>query len=78
MKITDLNEDQLDQLILAIDTFGPLDGELQRSGYLKIQELIEIQAYRGIRHSKSLPVRGQRTTTNSKTQRRLGSKRLRR
>ena len=55
MKITDLNEDQLDELILAIDTFGSLDSELQRYGYLKIQELIEIQAYRGIRHSKSLP-----------------------
>ena len=78
MKITDLNEVQLDELVLAIDTFGSLDSELQRYGYLKIQELIEIQAYRGIRHSKSLPVRDQRTTTNSRTQRRLGSKRLQR
>ena len=78
MKITDLSEDQLDELVSAIDTFGSLDSEFQRYGYLKIQELIEIQAYRGIRHSKGLPVRGQRTATNSRTQRRLASKRLRR
>jgi len=78
MRITDLTEKQLDELISAIDSFVSLDSELQRSGYLKIQELIEIQAYRGIRHSKGLPVRGQRTRSNSRTQRRLGPKRLRR
>jgi small subunit ribosomal protein S13 len=77
-RITDLSEVQLDALIVAIDSYGSLDSELQREGYLRIQELIEIQAYRGIRHSKGLPVRGQRTTTNSRTQRRLGLKRLRR
>ena len=77
-RITDLSEVQLDALIVVIDSYGSLDSELQREGYLRIQELIEMQAYRGIRHSKGLPVRGQRTTTNSRTQRRLGSKRLRR
>jgi small subunit ribosomal protein S13 len=78
MRITDLSESQLNHLISKIDSHGSLDSELQREGYLRIQELIEIQAYRGIRHSKGLPVRGQRTSTNSRTQRRLAHKRLRR
>ena len=63
---------------MAIDSHELLDSELQRDIYLRIQNLITVQAYRGIRHSKSLPVRGQRTSTNAKTQRRLASKRLRR
>ena len=78
MRITDLSDVQLNMLIVAIDSYGLLDSELQRVGYLRIQELIEIQAYRGIRHFKGLSVRGQRTATNSRTQRRLGPKRLRR
>ena len=73
----DLSEVQLDALMVAFDSYGSLDSELQREGYLRIQELIEIQAYRGIPFQR-MPVRGQRTTTNSRTQRRLGPKRLRR
>jgi len=78
-KITDLNEEQLAHLIAEIDSQGSsLDSELQRAIFLQIQELVDIQAYRGVRHSKGLPLRGQRTTTNSRTQRRLGLRRLRR
>ncbi len=78
IKITDLTQHDIKALTLAIDSHELLDSELQRDTYLRIQSLIGVQAYRGIRHSKSLPVRGQRTSTNAKTQRRLASKRLRR
>nr|BBH43085.1 ribosomal protein S13 [Spumella sp. NIES-1846] len=48
-----------------------LEGNLKRLIYLHIQNLIDIKSYRGIRHEKNLPVRGQRTRTNAKTQKKL-------
>ena len=67
IKCKDLNEGQTNQLRKIIDTQYRTEGELKREILGNIKRLKEIGAYRGIRHSKNLPVRGQRTKTNSRT-----------
>ena len=65
--INDLSEDELSSLRKAIDDNYKTEGRLRSEIGLNIKRLIEIGSYRGLRHKKGLPVRGQRTRTNSRT-----------
>ena len=66
-KIRDLTEDEVNRLRQAIEQEGRVEGDLRKEVQMNIRRLIEIQAYRGIRHRRNLPVRGQRTRTNART-----------
>ncbi len=66
-KISALDEDQLNRIRHVIETEGQIEGDLRKEVGLNIKRLIEIQSYRGLRHRRSLPVRGQRTHTNART-----------
>ena len=67
VKIGTLEEDQLNSIRNVIEQEGQIEGDLRKDGSLNIKRLIEIQSYRGLRHRRSLPVRGQRTNTNART-----------
>jgi small subunit ribosomal protein S13 len=67
VKIGTLDEDQLNKIRHVIETEGEIEGDLRKDISLNIKRLIEIQSYRGLRHRRSLPVRGQRTHTNART-----------
>ena len=71
-KVTDLTEINISQLrdLLETDEFK-LEGDLKRMINLNIKRLIDINSFRGRRHLKGLPVRGQRTRTNNRTSRRI-------
>lgn len=62
----DLTEDEINRIREAIDGIK-VEGDLRREVSLNIKRLIEIGAYRGVRHRRSLPVRGQNTKNNSRT-----------
>ena len=66
-KIGTLDEDQLNKIRHVIEGEGEIEGDLRKDISLNIKRLIEIQSYRGLRHRRSLPVRGQRTHTNART-----------
>jgi small subunit ribosomal protein S13 len=66
-KVKDLSEDELDQIRRIIDSGYQTEGALRSSVRMNIKRLMDIGCYRGIRHRKSLPVRGQRTRTNART-----------
>jgi len=72
-KVKDLSSDDLNKLRNIIEKSYKIEGDLKREVLLNIKRLKEIKSYRGSRHSKGLPVRGQRTKTNSRTRR--GNKR---
>ncbi|MGD9567279.1 MAG: 30S ribosomal protein S13 [Sedimentibacter sp.] len=72
-RVKDLTEDEIQQLRTEIDK-RPVEGDLRREIALNIKRLKEINCYRGIRHKKGLPVRGQNTKNNSRT--RKGPKRV--
>ena len=65
-KVRDLTEDEVSRLREAIDDLT-VEGDLRRERSQNIKRLMEIGCYRGVRHRKGLPVRGQRTQTNSRT-----------
>ena len=67
IRVRDLSEDDVSKLREAIDRSYRVEGDLRRDVALEIKRLIEIGSYRGIRHRKGLPVRGQRTLTNART-----------
>tara|TARA_Y100001934_G_C12059697_1_gene634726 strand:+ start:300 stop:656 length:357 start_codon:yes stop_codon:yes gene_type:complete len=71
-KVQDLSEDQLDQLRGEIAKLN-VEGDLRRENQLNIKRLLDLGCYRGIRHRRGLPLRGQRTKTNART--RKGPKR---
>lgn len=73
IKVSDLTEDQL-ELIRAEVTKFKVEGDLRRQVAMDIKRLKDLGCYRGIRHRKSLPLRGQRTKTNART--RKGPRRL--
>ncbi len=62
-----LTDDQLLRLRTAIETEGKIEGDLRREVSLNIKRLIDLGCYRGLRHKKGLPVRGQRTRSNART-----------
>ena len=66
-RVRDLSEDEEKKLRDYIDHNLIVEGDLRRNVSLNIKRLIDIQCYRGIRHRKGLPVRGQRTKTNART-----------
>jgi len=66
-KIGTLDEDALNRIRQVIEVEGGIEGDLRKDISLNIKRLIEIQSYRGLRHRRSLPVRGQRTHTNART-----------
>ena len=63
----DLTEDEVAKLRDVIENEYTVEGDLRRDVQLYIKRLVEINCYRGIRHRKGLPVRGQRTKTNART-----------
>jgi small subunit ribosomal protein S13 len=66
-KFGTLDEDALNRIRQVIEAEGQIEGDLRKDISLNIKRLIEIQSYRGLRHRRSLPVRGQRTHTNART-----------
>ena len=66
-RVKDLTEDEIAKLRDVIDKEYKVEGDLRRSVSLDIKRLTEIGCYRGIRHRKGLPVRGQNTKTNART-----------
>lgn len=66
-RVKDLTEDEISKLREAIDGGYKVEGDLRRQVALDIKRLMEIGCYRGIRHRRGLPVRGQRTKTNART-----------
>ena len=72
-RVRDLTEDEVTKLRDAIDESYTVEGDLRREVKQNIARLMEIGCYRGLRHRKGLPVRGQRTHTNART--RKGKKR---
>jgi small subunit ribosomal protein S13 len=68
-RVRDLTEDQVNRLREVIDRTHKVEGDLRREVALNIKRLIEIGSYRGMRHRRNLPVRGQRTKTNARQRR---------
>ena len=68
-KVNDLTEDEVNQLREIIDREYKVEGELRKEIDLNIKRLIEIGSYRGMRHRRGLPLRGQRTRTNARAKR---------
>ena len=66
-RIKDLNEDELTRIRTIIDAQGEVEGDLRKRVQLDIKRLMDVGCYRGLRHRKGLPVRGQRTHTNART-----------
>ena len=66
-RVRDLTEDDEKKLREYIDKNLVVEGDLRRNVSLNIKRLVDIQCYRGVRHRKGLPVRGQRTKTNART-----------
>ena len=66
-RVKDLSEDDVAKLRDYIDHNFMVEGDLRRNVALNIKRLVEIGCYRGVRHRKGLPVRGQRTKTNART-----------
>ncbi len=72
--VRDLTEDEISRLRDLIDTDLTVEGDLRRERSQNIKRLMEIGCYRGLRHRRGLPVRGQKTKTNART--RKGPKRM--
>ncbi|MDT9587633.1 MAG: 30S ribosomal protein S13 [Candidatus Arsenophonus melophagi] len=66
VKISDLSEEEIDKLRDAVAKYI-VEGDLRREVTLSIKRLIDLGCYRGLRHRRTLPVRGQRTKTNART-----------
>ena len=66
-RVRDLTDDEVSKIREVIDRSQKVEGDLRREVALNIKRLIEIGCYRGIRHRKGLPVRGQKTKTNART-----------
>ena len=66
-KVKDLTEEEVTRLRQVLESEGRIEGDLRKEVQMNIRRLIEIQCYRGLRHRRNLPVRGQRTHTNART-----------
>ncbi len=67
IKVKDLTEDETGRIRQVVQDAGSVEGDLRKEVTQSIKRLMEIGSYRGVRHRKSLPVRGQRTHTNART-----------
>jgi len=65
--VRDLSEDELSRIRSVIEAQGEIEGDLRKRIQMDIKRLMDIGAYRGLRHRRGLPVRGQRTHTNART-----------
>ena len=74
IRIRDLNDDQVNKIRTIIEKEYQVEGDLRREMSLNIKRLMDLGNYRGLRHRKHMPVRGQRTKTNART--RKGPRRL--
>lgn len=72
-KMKDLSEEELQRIRNIIDEQGNVEGDLRKQRQMDVKRLMDIGCYRGLRHRRGLPVRGQRTSTNART--RKGPKR---
>jgi len=68
-RVKDLTEEEVNRLREVIDREHKVEGDLRREVDMNIKRLIEIGCYRGMRHRRNLPLRGQRTRTNARTRR---------
>ncbi len=66
-KIADLTEEEVNHIRTLLEQEGSIEGDLRKEISLNIKRLMEMGAYRGLRHRRSLPARGQRTHTNART-----------
>ncbi len=66
-KVQDLGEEEVNRIRQVIEAEGSVEGDLRKDVSMSIKRLIEIGSYRGFRHRRNLPVRGQRTHTNART-----------
>jgi small subunit ribosomal protein S13 len=66
-RIKDLNEDELSRIRAVLEAQGEIEGDLRKRIQMDIKRLMDIGCYRGLRHRRALPVRGQRTHTNART-----------
>ena len=68
-RVRDLTEDEVNRLRAMIDGGFKVEGDLRREASMNVKRLMEIGSYRGVRHRRNLPVRGQRTKTNARQRR---------
>jgi len=66
-KVRDLTEEEVTKIRSIIEEEGGVEGDLRKENAMNIKRLIEIGSYRGLRHRRNLPVRGQRSHTNART-----------
>ena len=66
-KVSELTEDEINHIRTILEAEGSVEGDLRKEISMNIKRLIEMGAYRGLRHRRNLPVRGQRTHTNART-----------
>ena len=66
-RVKDLTEDEVRKIYLVIEEQGRVEGDLRKEISMNIKRLMEVGSYRGLRHRRNLPVRGQRTNTNART-----------
>jgi len=66
-RVKDLSEAEINTLAKAVNEVGKIEGDLRREVTMHIKRLMDIGCYRGLRHRKGLPCRGQRTKTNART-----------
>jgi small subunit ribosomal protein S13 len=67
VRVKDLSEEEVSRIARAIDAEGNVEGDLRKEVAMNVKRLMEIGSYRGTRHRRNLPVRGQRTHTNART-----------
>jgi small subunit ribosomal protein S13 len=66
-KVQDLTEEEINKIRLLLEEEGAVEGDLRKEVSLNIKRLMEMGSYRGLRHRRGLPARGQRTHTNART-----------
>jgi small subunit ribosomal protein S13 len=67
VRVKDLSEEEVSKIAKILDGEGGIEGDLRKDVSMNIKRLMEVGAYRGLRHRRNLPVRGQRTHTNART-----------
>jgi small subunit ribosomal protein S13 len=67
VRVKDLSEEEVSRIAKIIDAEGGVEGDLRKDVAMNVKRLMEVGAYRGMRHRRNLPVRGQRTHTNART-----------
>ena len=66
-KVSELSEEEVNKIRQIIEAEGSVEGDLRKEASMNVKRLMEMGAYRGLRHRRGLPVRGQRTHTNART-----------